>query len=192
MRTTTAGQQTTRTTTGSQPAGTGLDALFKSKGKKYIGFAGDGSQFSNSNFVNIFRSEGSSLVAENSMKWESIHPSENTYNWGTADTLVNFAQANGKSVRGHTLLWHAQLPQWVKNINNRAQLTSAIQAHVAAVAGRYKGKIYAWDVANEVVQDGGGRRSSVFSNVFGNWEFLDVAFRAAKAADPNAKLCLNE
>ncbi|KAK6357783.1 hypothetical protein TWF718_002089 [Orbilia javanica] len=182
---------TTRTT--AQPAGTGLDALIKSKGKKYVGFAADGSaQFNDATQSNIFRTEAGSLTPENSMKWDAIEPSQNSFNWGTADTLVNFAQANGKQVRGHTLLWHSQLPQWVKNINNKATLTSVIQAHAAAVAGRYKGKIYAWDVANEVVADGGGMRSSVFSQVFGDWTFLDVAFKAAKAADPNAKLCLND
>jgi endo-1,4-beta-xylanase len=190
---TTAPVTTTRTTTGSQPAGTGLDSLIKSKGKKYVGFAADGSgQFNDATLSNIFRTEAGSLTPENSMKWESIEPNQGSFNWGTADTLVNFAQANGKQVRGHTLLWHSQLPQWVKNINNKATLTTVIQNHAAAVAGRYKGKIYAWDVANEVVADGGGMRSSVFSQVFGDWTFLDVAFKAAKAADPNAKLCLND
>ncbi|KAK6522392.1 hypothetical protein TWF281_002954 [Arthrobotrys megalospora] len=190
---TTAPVTTTRTTTGSQPAGTGLDALIKSKGKKYVGFSADGSgQFNDATHANIFRTEAGCLTPENSMKWDAIEPNQGSFNWGTADTLVNFAQSNGKLVRGHTLLWHSQLPQWVKNINNKATLTTVIQNHAAAVAGRYKGKIYAWDVANEVVADGGGMRSSVFSQVFGDWTFLDVAFKAAKAADPNAKLCLND
>ncbi|KAF3113809.1 hypothetical protein TWF706_009180 [Orbilia oligospora] len=191
--TTAATTAATTTRTGTQPAGTGLDNLIKAKGKKYVGFAADGSgQFNDATFSNIFRTEAGSLTPENSMKWESIEPNQGSYNWGTADALVNFAQANGKQVRGHTLLWHSQLPQWVKNINNKATLTTVIQNHAAAVAGRYKGKIYAWDVANEVVADGGGMRSSVFSQVFGDWTFLDVVFKAAKAADPNAKLCLND
>ncbi|KAF3940173.1 Exoglucanase [Dactylella cylindrospora] len=183
---------TSRTTTGSQPAGTGLDTLIKSKGKKYVGFAADSNTLNVAQIANIIKTEGGCLTGENSMKWDATEPSQGTFNWGGADTLVNFAQANGKLVRGHTLLWHSQLPQWVKNINNKATLTTVIQNHAAAVAGRYKGKIYAWDVANEVVADGGGMRSSVFSQVFGDWTFLDVAFRAAKAADPSAKLCLND
>ncbi|KAK6342207.1 hypothetical protein TWF730_001685 [Orbilia blumenaviensis] len=183
----------TTTRTGTQPAGTGLDTLIKAKGKKYVGFAADGSgQLNDATLSNILRTEGGSLTPENSMKWESIEPNQGSYNWDTADLLVNFAQTNGKQVRGHTLLWHSQLPQWVKNINNKATLTKVIQDHAAAVAGRYKGKIYAWDVANEVIADGGGMRTSVFSQVFGDWTFLDVAFKAAKAADPNAKLCLND
>jgi len=126
------------------------------------------------------------------MKWESIQPNQGSFNWGNADGLVNFALSNGQILRGHTFVWHSQRPQWVKNINNKATLTSVIQAHVSAVATRYKGKIDSWDVANEVFEDNGSRRSSVFSNVFGDWTFLDVAFRAARAADPAAKLCLND
>ncbi|EPS39284.1 hypothetical protein H072_6922 [Dactylellina haptotyla CBS 200.50] len=183
---------TTRTTTGSQPAGTGLDALIKAKGKKYVGFATDQGEFGNTGITNILKAEGGCVSPENSMKWDATEPSRGSFNFNGADALVNFAQTNGKMIRGHTLLWHNQLPQWVKNIGDKATLTTVIQNHASTVAGRYKGKIYAWDVANEVVADGGGMRSSVFSQVFGDWTFLDVAFKAAKAADPNAKLCLND
>ncbi|KAK6538406.1 hypothetical protein TWF694_011282 [Orbilia ellipsospora] len=183
---------TTRTTTGAQASGSGLDAKIKSKGKKYVGFATDQGDFSKSTDVNILRTESGCLTPENSMKWDATEPSQGSFNFAAADALVNFATSNGKMIRGHNLLWHNQLPQWVKNINNKATLTSVIQNHAATVAGRYKGKIYAWDVANEVVADGGGMRSSVFSQVFGDWTFLDVVFKAAKAADPNAKLCLND
>ncbi|KAF3931125.1 Exoglucanase [Dactylellina cionopaga] len=190
--TTAGGTQATTTRTSSQAGGTNLDALIKSKGKKYVGFAADQGSLSNSNIANIIKAEGGCVSPENSMKWDSTEPSQNSFSFSGADALVNWAQSNGKMIRGHTLLWHSQLPQWVKNINNKATLTSVIQNHAATVAGRYKGKIYAWDVANEVVADGGGMRSSVFSQVFGDWTFLDVAFKAAKAADPNAKLCLND
>ncbi|KAK6331330.1 hypothetical protein TWF730_004412 [Orbilia blumenaviensis] len=184
---------TTRTTTSVVPAGTGLDNLIKAKGKKYVGFCADPGTLSNSQNAAILRSESGQLTPENSMKWESISPnSQGSYNWGNADQLVAFAETNGKMLRGHTFVWHQQIPQWVKNINNKATLTSAIQTHIAAVMGRYKGKIYAWDVANEVFEDSGAMRDSVFSRVFGDWTFLDVAFNAARAADPNALLCLND
>ncbi|KAF3189904.1 hypothetical protein TWF788_009891 [Orbilia oligospora] len=184
---------TTRTTTSSVPVGTGLDNLIKAKGKKYVGFCADPGTLSNSQNAAILRNEGGQLTAENSMKWESLSPnSQGSYNWGNADQLVAFAENNGKILRGHTFVWHQQIPNWLKNINNKATLTSAIQTHIAAVMGRYKGKIYAWDVANEVFEDNGSMRDSVFSRVFGDWTFLDVAFNAARAADPNAKLCLND
>ncbi|KAK6355572.1 hypothetical protein TWF696_004672 [Orbilia brochopaga] len=182
----------TTTTTSSAPVGTGLDALIKSKGKKYVGFCADPATLNIAQNVAILRAEAGQVTPENSMKWQSIEPSQNSYSWGNADTLANWAQTNGKIIRGHTFVWHSQLPSWVSNINNKATLTTVIQNHIAQVAGRYKGKIYAWDVANEVFNDDGTRRSSVFSNVFGDWTFLDVAFRAARAADPDAKLCLND
>ncbi|KAF3927856.1 Exoglucanase [Dactylellina cionopaga] len=191
LRTTTS-STTTTTTTSSGPVGTGLDAVIKSKGKKYVGFCADPGTLNNAQNTAILKSEGGQLTPENSMKWESIEPNQGSYNWANADALVAFAQSNGKLVRGHTFVWYSQLPQWVKNISNKATLTSVIQSHVAAVAGRYKGKVYAWDVANEVFEDNGSRRVSVFSTVFGDWTFLDVAFNAAKAADPAAKLCLND
>ncbi|KAJ6256426.1 Exoglucanase [Drechslerella dactyloides] len=183
---------TSRTTTGNPPTGTGLDALIKGKGKKYVGFCADSGLLSNAQNAAILQAESGQLTPENSMKWQSIEPSQNSFSYGGADTLVNWAVSNNKIIRGHTFVWHSQLPSWVSNINNKATLTTVIQNHINAVAGRYKGKIYAWDVANEVFNDDGTRRSSVFSNVFGDWTFLDVAFRAARAADPAAKLCLND
>ncbi|KAL6401475.1 glycoside hydrolase family 10 protein [Ilyonectria robusta] len=172
-------------------ASVSIDQLFKNKGKVYIGSATDRGLLQTGKNAAILQANFGQVTPENSMKWDALQPSQGQFNWDNADYLVNWAQQNGKSIRGHTLVWHSQLPQWVKNINNADTLRQVIRTHVKAAVGRYSGKIRAWDVVNEIFNEDGTLRSSVFSNLLGE-EFVSIAFKAAREADPYARLYIND
>ncbi|MGW3646734.1 endo-1,4-beta-xylanase [Streptomyces sp. NPDC000878] len=140
--------------------------------------------------------EFNSVTAENVMKWESVEPSRGTYDWGKADDLVRFAGAHGQAVRGHTLVWHSQLPGWLTtgvadgSIGSE-ELRGILKAHITTEVKRYKGKIYQWDVVNEVFEEDGSLRDSIWLRELGP-SYIEDAFRWAHAADPKARLFLND
>lgn len=146
------------------------------------------------------RSEFSSVSPENQAKWEFIQPQQGVYNFGEMDAIVKFARRNGQAVRGHTLLWHSQNPEWLEkgNFTNR-QLRRILRDHVRTVVGRYKGQIQQWDVANEIMKDdGSGLRvgptaqgGNIWITRLGPGIIADV-FRWAHQADPKAKLFFND
>lgn len=137
--------------------------------------------------------EFSSLTPENAMKWDAIEPERGRFVWRDADAAVAFAREHRMSVRGHTLLWHNQMPAWLgKGDWTRASLREVLRAHVRRVMGRYRGKVAEWDVLNEIVDDSGrGLRTSLWSDVLGD-DFAGDVLGWARESDPDAKLYMNE
>jgi endo-1,4-beta-xylanase len=136
------------------------------------------------------------ITPENSMKWERIHPEEGVYDFEAADALVEFSNKNNHFFTGHTLVWHSQVPDWVFEHKdgtplNRTELLKRMEDHINAVAGRYAGKIDAWDVVNEALNEDGTLRDSKWLSIIGD-DFIEQAFIMAAKAAPNAKLYYND
>ncbi|GGX68979.1 hypothetical protein GCM10011309_18580 [Litorimonas cladophorae] len=144
----------------------------------------------------ILSGQFNSLTAEYQMKPDIIAPAEGQYNWTAADELMAFAENNGLQLRGHTLLWHRTAPNWMLS-GSPAEVKTKLQTYVTDVVTRYKGRIYAWDVVNEVITDDASlgdsyRRSNWWTASGGNADYIDWAFEAARAADPDCKLYIND
>ncbi len=160
---------------------------------KFIGFAASANPLANeAAYRNIAATEFSQLTHENALKWDATEPNDNQYNFSQADAGINFAVANNQQVHGHTLVWHSQTPGWVQGLGATAMRT-AMNEHIATVVGRYANNaaVVSWDVVNEVFEENGNFRSSFWYNTLGQ-SFIADAFRAARAADPNARLCIND
>ncbi|MFC9504468.1 non-reducing end alpha-L-arabinofuranosidase family hydrolase [Streptomyces sp. NPDC057002] len=160
---------------------------------RYFGTAVAAGRLGDGTYTGILDREFNSVTPENEMKWDTTEPSRGSFNFGPADQIANRAQARGQRLRGHTLVWHSQLPGWVSSIRDANTLRGVMNNHITTVMNRYKGRIHSWDVVNEAFADGGSGqlRSSVFRDVLGNG-FLEQAFRTARTADPAAKLCYND
>jgi endo-1,4-beta-xylanase len=139
-----------------------------------------------------------SITAENALKAAPLNPNPGAWNFGLADAFVDFGQANGLFIVGHTLVWHNQTPDWFfldehgKPNSPKAQI-ERMRAHIEAVAGRYKERIHAWDVVNEVIDNDGSYRPTTWVKAVGSGdELVKAAFRFASEYAPGAELYYND
>jgi endo-1,4-beta-xylanase len=146
----------------------------------------------------LIKKQFNSITAENAMKMGLLQPKEGQFYWKDADSIVSFAVKNNIKIRGHNLCWHEQTPNWIfkgkdGNEVTKDVLLERLKNHITAVVSRYKGKIYAWDVVNEAIDDDPSKfmRNSKWYQICGD-DFIVKAFEYAHAADPDAKLYYND
>jgi endo-1,4-beta-xylanase len=174
----------------SASAGTTLGTSAAERGR-YFGTAVVASKLSDPVYLNLLNTEFTSVTPENEMKMDATQPRQNTFTFDNADRIVNHAISQGMKVRGHTLAWHSQQPSWMQVLSGPA-LRQAMINHITVVMTYYRGKIDSWNVVNEAIADGtsGALRVSNLQRTGNDW--VEVAFRTARAADPEAKLCYND
>lgn len=154
--------------------------------------------------ASVLKAHFNSVTAENEMKWVSLEATEGSFSYGSADAIVNFATSNKMKVRGHTFVWHTQNPSWLFTNSSGGMATKEVllarmKKHITNVAQHFKGKIYAWDVVNEAIMEDGSYRNgtladdkkSLWYQIMGE-SYIAEAFKAAHAADPDAKLFYND
>ena len=144
----------------------------------------------------VVRQHFNTAVAENCMKAEVVQPKPNKFRFALADEFVSYCEQNGLKPIGHCLIWHSQAPKWfftdsLGQTVSREVMIERIQKHISRVVGRYKGRIHGWDVVNEAVEGDGSFRQSPFYKIIGE-DFIEIAFRAAHEADPDAELYYND
>lgn len=146
--------------------------------------------------VAVLKEHFNSITAENCMKSMYLQPAEGVFFFDEADAFVEFGEANGMHIVGHTLVWHSQAPEWFfsdeeGNDVSREVLIERMRNHIHTVVGRYKGRIHGWDVVNEALLDDGSYRETQFYNIIGE-EYIPLAFQFAHEADPEAELYYND
>jgi endo-1,4-beta-xylanase len=144
----------------------------------------------------LVKNQFNSIVAENCMKSGPMQPQKGVFNFVDADKFVEYGEANGMHIVGHTLIWHSQAPRWFftddeGNDVTPEELAARMREHIFTVMGRYKGRVHGWDVVNEAVEDNGNYRNSKFFQILGE-DFIRLAFEYAHEADPDAELYYND
>jgi len=139
----------------------------------------------------LIKQQFNAVTPENIMKAEIIQPGWDTYNFDLADKLVAYAQKNNIKVNAHTLIWHSQLPSFMRHMQSADSVKQYFEKHITTVASRYDGKVYSWDVVNEALNEDGTLRNSVFLRNLGD-NYIVEAFRLAQKAAPNTLLYYND
>jgi endo-1,4-beta-xylanase len=156
---------------------------------RYFGTAISAGKLGDSAYTTIANREFTMVTAENEMKMDATEPQQNVFNFTSGDNIYNWAVQRGKKVRGHTLAWHSQQPGWMQSLSGTA-LRNALINHIQKVAAHYQGKLAYWDVVNEAFNEDGSRRQSNLQATGNDW--IEVAFKTARAADSAVKLCYND
>ncbi len=175
-------------------SGSGLRDLASSQ-DFLIGAAVTPGLLSNSRYASTLGAEFNLIVPENALKFDTLHPARDRYNFCPGDSLLTFATANGMKMRGHTLVWHQQAPSWVTNGKfSKEELSEILRDHILTSVSHYKGKLIAWDVVNEAINYGPPyrlRSDSVWGTTIGP-DYIDKAFQWARETDPDVKLFYND
>ena len=159
-----------------------------------IGAAVSPTLLSHGPYADTLGREFNVAVAENAMKFAALHPAEARYDFCAADNLVTYAQTNGMAIRGHTLVWHESLPDWLtKGHYAPAEVEHILHDHINTAVNHFKGKLLSWDVVNEAISYSPpyGPQPSFWLDSLGP-NYLDLAFTWAREADPDVKLFYNE
>lgn len=146
--------------------------------------------------LELITQQFNAATPENLLKWENVHPTKGRYDFGPSDRFVEFGEAHGIWLVGHTLVWHSQTPDEIFKSPSgrdvtRDELLGVMRDHISAVVGRYRGRINAWDVVNEALENDGSLRDSPWRRIIGD-DYLVHAFRYAAEADPEAELYYND
>jgi endo-1,4-beta-xylanase len=176
------------------PAATATDHALRDVAKRpLVGTAVDMSALANDpTYKRLTAREFNTVTPENVMKWETVEPQQGVTDFSQGDALVRFARANHQVVRGHTLVWHSQLPPWLTSGSfTNQQLEAILRRHIFEEAGHFRGRIYAWDVVNEAFNEDGTLRDTIWLRALGP-DYIAKAFIWAHKADPHARLYYND
>lgn len=135
------------------------------------------------------------IVPAGPMHWRYLRPTPTAFDYSAAERCVGFAVRNGQLVRGHCLVWHDMLPNWLQRWDSRTEAEFQLSNHITSVVRHFAGRIHSWDVVNEVVDPASGRadnlRDTLWLRALGP-EYVASAFRLARRADPRSLLGYNE